>query len=204
MALEIARHDEEWGQIVIELDEANAPQTVRNFLRYVDEGYYNGTLFHRALAGFIVQGGGYAVLNELKKAGVRGPISNEAANGLKNVRGTIAMAHGKDPQSATTQFFINLKDNPALDFPGEHGWYCCVFGRVIAGLEIVDRIAGVPTQPNPQWPKENSQPIDPPLVKRAVRLGAQDTARPITPAGLQPSKPGIPPHGGPAATTRSP
>ena len=133
------------GLIVLELDREAAPQTVENFLNYVREGYYNGTIFHRVIEGFMIQGGGM-LPGLVAKAG-RAPIRNEAPNGLQNKVGTVAMARTSDPHSATSQFFINTKDNPFLDFKSRSrsGWGYCVFGRVIQGMKVVERIASTPT-----------------------------------------------------------
>ncbi len=134
------------GSITIELDMQNAPITSENFLAYVDDGYYVGTTFHRVIPNFMVQGGG--ITEDMRdKPGGRAPIDNEAQNGLKNERGTLAMARTSDPHSATSQFFINHVDNEFLDFTGEsmQGWGYAVFGRVVAGMEVVDAIAQVPT-----------------------------------------------------------
>jgi len=131
------------GEVVIELDPVKAPGTVKNFLEYVDAGFYDGTVFHRVIANFMIQGGGFPV--DLKQKPTRGPIKNEAKNGLKNERGTIAMARQRVPHSATSQFFINVVDNRALDYPSRDGWGYCVFGRVVNGLDVVDKIRQVPT-----------------------------------------------------------
>jgi peptidyl-prolyl cis-trans isomerase A (cyclophilin A) len=131
------------GRMVIELDAKKAPVTVANFLKYVRDGYYDGTIFHRVIDGFMIQGGGFTPSMAEKEAGP--PIRNEAKNGLKNRRGTIAMARRPDPHSASAQFFINQQDNANLDFPGHDGWGYAVFGRLTEGIEIVDRIAKAPT-----------------------------------------------------------
>ncbi len=131
------------GTIVIELNEEKAPGTVENFLKYVKEGYYDGTIFHRVIENFMIQGGGFTPAMEEKKTGK--PIQNEAKNGLKNLRGTIAMARRPDPHSATAQFFINRMDNRQLDYPGHDGWGYAVFGKVTQGMDVVDKIAKVPT-----------------------------------------------------------
>ena len=131
------------GDMEITLAPDKAPKTVANFLRYVDEGFYDGTIFHRVIAGFMIQGGGYTTTMEKKPT--HEPVVNEAANGLKNRRGTIAMARTRDPHSATSQFFINHKDNPSLDYPSFDGWGYAVFGRVTRGLEVLDAIANTPT-----------------------------------------------------------
>ena len=131
------------GEVVIELDSVKAPATVKNFLEYVDGGFYNGTVFHRVISTFMIQGGGFG--EDLKQKPTRGPIKNEAKNGLKNARGTIAMARQQAPHSATSQFFINVADNRALDYPSRDGWGYCVFGRVVKGMDVVDKIRQVRT-----------------------------------------------------------
>ncbi|MEM9235925.1 MAG: peptidylprolyl isomerase [Verrucomicrobiota bacterium] len=134
------------GPIVIELDPEKAPLSVSNFLRYVGDGHYDGTTFHRVIDGFMIQGGGFSPdADQLVEKPTRDPIPNEARNGLKNRRGTIAMARTNDPDSATSQFFINLKDNTMLDAPNPDGHGYAVFGQVIEGMETVDRIAAVET-----------------------------------------------------------
>jgi cyclophilin family peptidyl-prolyl cis-trans isomerase len=131
------------GEIEIELDEAKAPITVKNFLAYVDEGFYDGTIFHRVIRDFMIQGGGFTPAMQQKKT--KATIQNEAANGLKNVKGSLAMARTSAPHSASSQFFINHKDNSFLDYPGQDGWGYAVFGRVVKGIEVVDKIAAVQT-----------------------------------------------------------
>ena len=131
------------GKMVIELNAEKAPGTVDNFLKYVKDGHYDGTIFHRVIEGFMIQGGGFTAAMDEKKTGK--PIQNEARNGLKNQRGTIAMARRPDPHSATAQFFINHKDNAMLDAPGQDGWGYAVFGKVVRGIEVVDKIARVQT-----------------------------------------------------------
>jgi len=133
------------GDITLELDADNAPATVANFLQYVREGHYSNTIFHRVIDGFMIQCGGMEP--GMKQKPVRAPIANEAGNGLKNKRYTIAMARTNEPHSATAQFFINVADNDFLDHkgPSPQGWGYCVFGRVVAGQDVVDRIKGVAT-----------------------------------------------------------
>ena len=133
------------GTIRIELDDAKAPLSVANFLEYVNKGHYDGTVFHRVIKGFMVQGGGFEP--GMKQKPTAAPIRNEAGNGLKNKRYTLAMARTGDPHSATAQFFINTVDNDFLDFRAENaqGWGYAVFGRVVAGTEVVDAIEGVRT-----------------------------------------------------------
>ncbi|MBS3917233.1 MAG: peptidyl-prolyl cis-trans isomerase [Sulfuritalea sp.] len=134
-----------FGTIVIELDAAKAPETVKNFLAYVEAGHYDNTIFHRVIKGFMIQGGGFEPGMGQKPTSA--PIQNEAANGLKNDRYTIAMARTGDPHSATAQFFINAKDNTFLNHtaPGGQGWGYCVFGKVVEGMDVVDKIEGVKT-----------------------------------------------------------
>jgi peptidyl-prolyl cis-trans isomerase B (cyclophilin B) len=169
--LQIAQGDEDWGTIVIALDEAKAPGIVKNFLQYVDEGFYDGTIFHRVMSNFMIQGGGFVSLTEQKREGLHEPIQNEANNGLKNTRGTIAMARTRAPHSATAQFFINVVDNPPLDYPSRDGWGYCVFGRVVDGMDVVDRIRDVEVAANPMSPQgERSQPVNPPVIKKAKRV----------------------------------
>jgi cyclophilin family peptidyl-prolyl cis-trans isomerase len=133
------------GTVVIELYPDKAPMTVENFLRYVNAGKYDGTIFHRVIKGFMNQGGGFTP--DFKKVETYAPIQNEADNGLKNTRGTIAMARTGDPHSATNQFFINTVDNAFLDHTGKtmRGWGYCVFGTVVDGMDVMDRIARVQT-----------------------------------------------------------
>jgi len=133
------------GSITIDLDQERAPRTVENFLSYVRSGHYNNTLFHRVINGFMIQGGGFEP--GMRQKPTAKPIQNEAANGLKNDRYTIAMARTPDPHSATAQFFINVADNDLLNFkaPDTPNWGYCVFGRVAAGTDVVDRIKGVAT-----------------------------------------------------------
>ena len=131
------------GDITIELDAEKAPKTVDNFLSYVKSGHYDGTIFHRVIDGFMIQGGGFEPGMKQKESGE--PIDNEAANGLANEKYTVAMARTNDPHSATAQFFINVKDNSFLDYAGPDQWGYCVFGRVTAGTEVVDEIRKVKT-----------------------------------------------------------
>jgi peptidyl-prolyl cis-trans isomerase B (cyclophilin B) len=132
-----------FGDIVIELDEAAAPKTCANFKQYVQDGHYDGTIFHRVIDGFMIQGGGF--MPDMTQKATREPIENEANNGLKNVAGSIAMARTNAPHSASAQFFINVKDNSFLDYPGHDGWGYCVFGEVVEGMDVVNKIKGVGT-----------------------------------------------------------
>jgi peptidyl-prolyl cis-trans isomerase A (cyclophilin A) len=131
------------GDITVELNAAKAPKTVENFLAYVKSGHYDGTIFHRVIDGFMIQGGGFTP--DMKQKPTRAPIPLESKNGLKNERGTIAMARTSVPDSATSQFFINVVDNPRLDYPNPDGNGYAVFGKVVAGMEVVDKIRAVPT-----------------------------------------------------------
>ncbi|MBF6192178.1 peptidylprolyl isomerase [Nocardia implantans] len=134
-----------YGSIVLELDDQKAPNTVRNFVDYVNAGHYNGTIFHRVIPGFMIQGGGFEP--GLRQKGTNAPIQNEANNGLKNNKYTVAMARTNDPHSATAQFFINVSDNDFLNHsaPTPSGWGYAVFGEVTEGTDVVDKIAGVAT-----------------------------------------------------------
>ncbi len=131
------------GVIALELDADKAPKTVANFIAYAEAGHYDNTVFHRVIDGFMIQGGGFE--SGMKQKPTREPVENEARNGLKNERGSIAMARTSDPHSASAQFFINLADNSFLDYPGQDGWGYCVFGRVTEGMDVVDKIKGVKT-----------------------------------------------------------
>jgi cyclophilin family peptidyl-prolyl cis-trans isomerase len=130
------------GDFTVELFTKESPESTANFLKYVDDGHYDGTIFHRVIPGFMIQGGGFA--SGMEQKDTRPPIRNEATNGMENLRGTLAMARTNDIHSATAQFFINLVDNDFLNHqPGNYGY--AVFGRVTSGMEVVDAIAGVPT-----------------------------------------------------------
>ncbi|WP_440464983.1 peptidylprolyl isomerase [Psychrobacter sp. ASPA161_6] len=133
------------GAIVIELNEEKAPKTVENFLNYVKSGQYDGTIFHRIIDGFMIQGGGMDA--EMNEKPTNAPVENEADNGLKNDAGTIAMARTQDPHSATSQFFVNVKDNDFLNHSGKNmqGWGYTVFGKVTSGMDVIEKMRGVPT-----------------------------------------------------------
>ncbi|MGO2278915.1 MAG: peptidylprolyl isomerase [Pseudomonadales bacterium] len=133
------------GAIVIELNDEKAPKTVENFLNYVKSGQYDGTIFHRIIDGFMIQGGGMDA--EMNEKPTNAPIENEADNGLKNDKGTIAMARTQDPHSATSQFFINVKDNDFLNHSGKNmqGWGYTVFGKVTSGMDVIEKMRSVPT-----------------------------------------------------------
>ena len=152
------------GDIVIELDAAKAPKTVDNFMQYVKAGQYNGTVFHRVIDNFMIQGGG--MTPDMKEKPTRAPIPLEARNGLTNVRGSIAMARTMDPNSATAQFFINLKDNAFLNAAqSADGNGYAVFGKVVSGMDVVDKIRAVPTAN--KGPHQNV-PIEPVIIKQAT------------------------------------
>lgn len=152
------------GDIVLELDRAKAPKTVDNFLSLVNSGFYEGTIFHRVIKGFMIQGGG--LTEDMKQKAANTPIQNEADNSLKNLRGTIAMARTQDPHSATSQFFINTVDNAFLDFSSKtlSGWGYCVFGRVVEGMDAVDAIESFPTTTSGMY---SDVPVSPIVIKKA-------------------------------------
>ena len=135
------------GDITLELNEEKAPKTVANFLSYVKDGFFDSTVFHRVIKGFMIQGGGFALeeSGEIKQKPTKAPVENEAKNGLKNARGTIAMARTSDPHSATAQFFINHGNNSNLDYPSFDGWGYAVFGNVTKGMDVVEKIANTST-----------------------------------------------------------
>ena len=153
------------GDILLELFEDKAPATVANFLRYVDEGFYDNTIFHRVIKDFMIQGGGMTA--SLREKTTRAPIKNEADNGLRNRKYTIAMARTSDPHSATAQFFINVKDNSFLDHRSKdpQGWGYAVFGKVIRGQDVVDQIAAVKTGSRGYYEDVPMQPV---IIKRAT------------------------------------
>lgn len=157
------------GDIIIELEPEKAPKSVENFLQYLEAGHYNGTIFHRVIDGFMAQGGGFTADLQLKPT--RAPIENEANNGLSNLRGTVAMARTNEPHSALSQFFINVVDNPRLDFVSEQNpftWGYAVFGTVVEGMDVVDRMRVAPT--GPQGPFAKDVPNQPIVIERAERL----------------------------------
>ena len=156
------------GTITIELYQDKAPRSVENFLQYAKDDFFNGTIFHRVIPDFMIQGGGFTP--DMKQKNTRAPIQNEAKNGLKNETGTLAMARTNDPHSATAQFFINLKDNSFLDYPGRDGWGYAVFGKVVQGFDIVQKIAMVPT--STAGPHQNV-PTTPVLIESVTLLPAK-------------------------------
>lgn len=155
------------GPIMVELFDARAPATVENFVDYAEAGFFDGTIFHRVIPGFVIQGGGFTA--EFERKETRAPITNEAGNGLKNTRGTLSMARTADPDSATSQFFINLADNPSLDRRDDtpRGAGYAVFGRVIEGMETVDRIADIPTGAGGPFPQD--------VPRETVRIESVET-----------------------------
>ncbi|MGV8041386.1 MAG: peptidylprolyl isomerase [Thermoanaerobaculaceae bacterium] len=167
------------GVIVLELEPAKAPLTVNNFLDYVRAGFFNGTVFHRVIPGFMIQGGGYTASLERKETGE--PILNEATNGLKNLKGTIAMARTGEVNSATAQFFINLVDNAFLDHRSktDEGFGYCVFGRVVEGMQVVEAIAAVPT--GAAGPFSKDVPRTAVVITRATVVGAKPAPRATAP-----------------------
>ena len=153
------------GTIVIELFAGKAPQSVANIVQYVEDGFYAGTIFHRVIQSFMIQGGGFG--QDMVRKPTRPPVENEADNGLKNDRGTVALARTSDPHSATSQFYINLVDNDSLDYRmrTEQGWGYAVFGRVIEGMDVVDRIARTRTQTRDGM---RDVPVVPIVIERAT------------------------------------
>jgi peptidyl-prolyl cis-trans isomerase A (cyclophilin A)/peptidyl-prolyl cis-trans isomerase B (cyclophilin B) len=159
------------GTIVIEVYPDKAPKTVANFLQYVKDGHFNGTIFHRVIPGFMIQGGGFS--KDLQQKPTRASIENEAANGLKNDYGTIAMARTPDPHSASAQFFINLKNNDFLNFRGAtpQGYGYAVFGKVVSGIDVVEKIAKVPTG---DARGHQNVPRDPVIIESAAIIAAKE------------------------------
>jgi cyclophilin family peptidyl-prolyl cis-trans isomerase len=156
------------GPVIIELYPDKAPETVKNFLRYVADGKYNGTIFHRVIPHFMNQGGGYT--KDYRKVATYPPIKNEADNGLKNIRGSIAMARTGDPNSATNQFFINTVNNRGLNFHSKtvSGWGYCVFGQVKQGMDVMDKIAAMKTGPGGPFPSD--VPATPVVIKQVTLI----------------------------------
>lgn len=157
------------GDFIVQLDPQRAPLTVKNFLEYVRSGFYNGTIFHRVIPGFVVQGGGFTENYKEKKT--RKPIPNESGNGLSNVRGTIAMARETAPHTAAAQFYINLADNTKLD-PRPDRWGYAVFGKVVGGMKVIDDIASMPT--GPAGPFKQDAPQIPIVIKKVFLLKHKD------------------------------
>jgi peptidyl-prolyl cis-trans isomerase A (cyclophilin A) len=160
------------GTLVLELYPDRAPKTVENFLQYVREGFYDGTVFHRVIPGFMIQGGGFTP--DMNQKPTRAMVPNEAANGLKNNTGWVAMARTRDPHSATAQFFINVNDNDSLNHPGQDGFGYAVFGRVVGGMDVVNRIVAVPS--GNRGPHANV-PLTPVVIETARVLPAKPAAK---------------------------
>lgn len=158
------------GDILLELDAEKAPGSTANFLQYVKDKHYDGLVFHRVIRDFMIQGGGYD--EKYIERPTRAPIQNEARNGVKNTRGTVAMARTGDPHSATSQFFINHADNAFLDAPGQDGWGYAVFGKVIKGMDVVDKIATAPTSNGP--PFGGDMPVKQVILLKARVVGGKD------------------------------
>ncbi len=158
------------GNIVLELDRAKAPKSVENFIKYVQDGFYDGTIFHRVISNFMAQGGGFTP--DYAQKTTRAPINNEADNGLSNMRGTVAMARTGDPHSATAQFFINVVDNDFLNHsaPNPRGWGYAVFGKVVEGMDVVDKIRAVSTGSGGPFPGD--VPKVAVVIKKASLVGA--------------------------------
>lgn len=156
------------GNIVLELDRAKAPQSVDNFIKYVQDGFYDGTVFHRVINNFMIQGGGFTT--DYAQKPTNNPVQNEAKNGLKNDRGTIAMARTSAPHSATAQFFINVVNNDGLNYPSPDGWGYAVFGKVVEGMDVVDKIRAVPTGSG--GPFRSDAPKTQVVIKKVTLVGA--------------------------------
>ncbi|MCW5577937.1 MAG: peptidyl-prolyl cis-trans isomerase [Dokdonella sp.] len=154
------------GDITLELYPDKAPKSVENFLAYAKSGFYDGTVFHRVIAGFMIQGGGFTA--DLRQKKTRAPIAIESKNGLSNLRGSLAMARTMDPNSATAQFFINTVDNPRLDYAGDGNPGYAVFGKVIAGMDVVDKIRAVPT--GAKAPFASDVPLTPVVIEKVTVL----------------------------------
>jgi len=169
------------GDIILELNQEKAPKTVENFLAYVKNGFYNGTIFHRVINDFMIQGGGFT--QDFERKDTLSPVKNEADNGLKNLNGTIAMARTMDPHSATAQFFINVNDNEFLDHTSKspRGWGYAVFGKVVKGMDVVDKIRQVETGPGGPFPTD--APQTPVIIKNITLIEANKP--PTPPSGLK-------------------
>lgn len=158
------------GEIELELDQEKAPKSVDNFLQYVKSDFYKGTIFHRVIGGFMIQGGGFDT--RMIQKPTRAPIQNEAKNGLQNVRYSVAMARTGDPNSATAQFFINVNNNSFLNYPGQDGYGYAVFGKVVRGMDVVDKIRAVPTG-------AQDVPVKPVVIESATLLDASAAGKTV-------------------------
>jgi cyclophilin family peptidyl-prolyl cis-trans isomerase len=202
------------GAFTIQLDAERAPLTVANFLKYVNEGFYNGTLFHRVVGGFVVQGGGYSATDTSRPKTTHDPVVNEAGNGLQNKRATVGMARGNSPHSGNAQFYINVADNPELD-PLPTRWGYAVFGRVTDGMDVIDKIAVVATGAVGSFKSE--APLKPIVIQKVELLkgdGSTSSGPAIVNPAVMPSSeggaapsappPGAPPSGAPPSGTTPP
>jgi cyclophilin family peptidyl-prolyl cis-trans isomerase len=184
------------GAFTIQLDAERAPLTVANFLRYVNEGFYSGTLFHRVVSGFVVQGGGHSA-TDYKLKPTHDPVVNEAGNGLQNTRGTVGMARGNSPHSGNSQFYINVADNPELD-PLPTRWGYAVFGRVTDGMDVIDRMAVVAT--GSVGPFKSEAPLKPIVIQKVELLkgdGSSSSGPAVVNPAVMPSSEGAPASGAP-------
>lgn len=203
VALQIGVGDEDWGWIVVELTDDKTPQTVANFLRYVDSGFYNGVVFHRIKPRYIAQAGGFLPDWSEKTDGLQPPVPNEAARGEKNKRGTIGVARSRhDPNSGTSQFYFNLVDNPRLDHGTDNPGYC-VFGRITDGLDVLERIGTTRVRRSTLVTNEVSMPTNPPQIKAARRLAPGEPA-PVTAAPQPDGQPASPEKPTPAGNPGEP
>jgi len=168
------------GDFVIELMPDRAPLTVANFVRYVKEGYYSGTLIHRVVANFVIQGGGHSA-TDLKLKAVHDPVNNESGNGLQNKRGTVGLARGESPHSGNAQFYVNLVDNPDLD-PLPTRWGYAVFGKIVQGMDVVDRIGVTPT--GASGPFKSDTPLKPVIINKVELLDGVGQAVSAAPAPM--------------------
>lgn len=170
------------GDFVIELNQEKAPISTKNFLTYVREKFYDGTIFHRVMPTFMIQGGGFDENINQKRTGLHSPIKNEWKNGLKNVRGTIAMARISAPDSATAQFFINVVDNDSLDQPRGGAAYA-VFGKIVEGMDTIEKIRNTKTEANPKYPGGSVVPVTTVVIKTARVVGEEEAKKPKATGG---------------------
>jgi peptidyl-prolyl cis-trans isomerase A (cyclophilin A) len=175
------------GEFIIEVRADRAPATSANFLRYVREGFYNGTLFHRVVANFVVQGGGYEATT-MKLKTTHENVVNESGNGLQNKRGAVGLARGEQPHSGNAQFFVDIADNPDLD-PVPTRWGYAVFGRVVQGMDVIDRIGEVPTGSVGEF--KTDSPMKPVVIIKAEIVGGAAAAAPQAPSHVVPTQPDI-------------
>ena len=183
------------GEFTIELNPQRAPLTVANFLKYVNEGFYDGTLFHRVVGGFVVQGGGYTAADNKVKA-THESIPNESGNGLRNLRGTVGLARSESAHSGNAQFYLNLADNPDLD-PVSTRWGYAVFGKIVQGMEVVERIGVMPT--GAYGPFKAEAPLQPVVIQKAVVVNTSPVTEPAPQPGPPPAPATPPPEAPPPA-----